>query len=258
MQISNLTIEILALNVILGFGIPVGLYCWCYRRFRGSMIPFWFGCGTFILFALGLEQIVHQVVLLRLPIGAVIQGNIWLYALYGGLMAGLFEETGRFCAMKLMKRRHNRPATALIYGAGHGSIEVLFVMGLNMVNYLVYAVLMNRGELAVLMSPGMPEASKQALMGILESLSIQSPWLLLMSPLERVSALIAQVALSVFVWKAATKPGRFPLFFAAIALHALMDAIAVIFSSFGLPVLAIEGIILVFALAVAGMAKRIY
>lgn len=258
MQISNLTLIMLGLNIFLGLAIPVGLFVWCRVRFRGSMIPFWVGCGTFILFAMGLEQIVHQVVLLGLPIGAVIQGNPWLYALYGGLMAGLFEETGRFCAMKLIKRRHNRPATALIYGAGHGGIEVLLVLGTSMINYLVYAILANQGQLSVLLTPSLPEASREALMGIVQNLAEGSPWLLLLSPLERISAVILHMSLSVFVWKAATKPGRFPLFFAAIALHALMDAIAVILSSFGLPVLAIEGIILAFALAVAGMAKRIY
>lgn len=258
MQISNLTIFMLGLNVFLGLAIPVGLFIWCRLRYQSTMIPYWAGCGTFILFAMVLESAVHQVVLLGLPIGAVIQGNTWLYALYGGLMAGLFEETGRFCAMKLLKRRHNRPATALIYGAGHGGIEVLIVLGLNMVNYLVYAILANRGQLTILMPPELPEASRQALLGIVESLSTQSPWLLLLSPLERISAVILHMSLSVFVWKAAAKPGRFPLFFAAIALHALMDALAVILSGIGLPTLVLEGIILLFALGTAWLAKRIY
>lgn len=258
MQISNLTIFMMGLDVFLALAIPVGLFIWCRCRFHCTMIPYWVGCGTFILFAMVLESGVHQLVLGRLPIGGIIQGNTWLYAIYGGLMAGLFEETGRFCAMKLLKRRHNRPATALIYGAGHGGIEVLIVLGLNMVNYLIYAILANRGQLTAILGPSVPEATQQALTGILENLATQSPWLLLLSPLERISAVILHMSLSVFVWKAATKPGRFPLFFAAIALHAVMDALAVILSSFGLPTLVLEAVILAFALGTAWLAKRIY
>lgn len=59
-----------------------------------------------LLFAMVLEQIVHSIVL-GSPAGIVIRNHLWLYALYGSLMAGLFEETGRFLAMRyVLKKEH--------------------------------------------------------------------------------------------------------------------------------------------------------
>lgn len=56
------------------------------------------GCGIFVGFAMILEQICHAIVLT--VTGDVIRDNIWLYAIYGGLAAALFEECGRWIAMK--------------------------------------------------------------------------------------------------------------------------------------------------------------
>lgn len=49
---------------------------------------FFIGAATFIVFALILEQILHIVVIKAT--GTALTGNIWLYALYGGLAAGIF------------------------------------------------------------------------------------------------------------------------------------------------------------------------
>ena len=59
-----------------------------------------------------LERIFHFLVL-QSGAGTVIQGNIWLYALYGGLAAGIFEETGRFLAFRFVLRGRQDRITAL-------------------------------------------------------------------------------------------------------------------------------------------------
>ena len=56
---------------------------------------------------------------------------IKLYALYGGLAAGLFEETGRLLAFRFILKPHTARITALSYGIGHGGIEAFWVMGLS-------------------------------------------------------------------------------------------------------------------------------
>ena len=45
-----------------------------------------------------------------------------LYAVYGGLMAALFEETGRYSAMRFLVKPMDFP-NAFMYGAGHGGVE---------------------------------------------------------------------------------------------------------------------------------------
>jgi uncharacterized membrane protein YhfC len=89
-----------------------------------------------LLFAFVLEQIVHSIVLTS-PAGTKIQGSIWLMALYGGLMAGLFEETGRFLAFKtILRSKRNNDANALMYGAGHGGFEAMMILGITMISNL--------------------------------------------------------------------------------------------------------------------------
>lgn len=256
MQISNLTILFMGLNVLLSLAIPLGLLLVLRRRYGGGMIPFVMGCVTFVLFAMVLEAKMHRMVLGGAA-GQIIQGNLILYALYGGLMAGLFEETGRLIAMKGLQKKDDRPEAALFYGAGHGGIEAFLVMGLTMVNYIVYAVMSNAGQLEQLLAP-LDETNRAALTAIVAQLAESSPFLLLYSPMERISAVILHISLSVLVWRAAVKPGSLRFYILAVALHALMDILAAILAGVGLPTALVETLLLAFALATAVYAKKVY
>ena len=75
--------------------------------------------ATFVIFALVLEQLVHQLVF-RSAVGATIGQNIWLYALYGGAMAGLFEESGRFIVFDVDEKAYGQDHDALMFASGHG------------------------------------------------------------------------------------------------------------------------------------------
>ena len=87
------TIIILIAIILMTLLVPLGVM-FALRRRGGTWTAFLTGAGTFVLFAMVLEPILHNLVL-RSPVGAAIQQNILLYALYGGLAAGLFEETDR-------------------------------------------------------------------------------------------------------------------------------------------------------------------
>ena len=96
-------------SLLIAFGLPLGLGLF-FRRRGGRWRAFLLGAAVFLVFALVLEQRAHQLILGG-PAGGVITGDLGLYALYGGLMAGLFEETGRFAAFQLLRRRGARPRT---------------------------------------------------------------------------------------------------------------------------------------------------
>ena len=76
-----------------------------------------------------------------------LQGNLWLYALYAGLMAGAFEECGRWLALKLTLRWSRGPEDALMYGAGHGGIEAVLLAGMTMLNNIIISLALNQGGL---------------------------------------------------------------------------------------------------------------
>lgn len=172
-------------------------------------------------------------------------------------MAGIFEETGRLAAMKLLKKRHNRPETALMYGAGHGGIEVLLVMGFSMLQNLVLAVTVNAGQVQTLLAPLAADEAAALESGI-AALAQYSPAMFLLSPLERILAVTLHMTLSILVWQAAVKPGKLWLYFAAIGAHAFADASAVALQLLGTPLLAIEGWMALIDVAMVFWARYLY
>ena len=127
-MVSKLSVVMIIVNMIFGVLIPVVIMVSFKKKYKASIKSFLMGCATMLFFAMVLEQLVHSVVL-GSAAGAVIQGNIWLYALYGSLMAGLFEETGRLLTMRyVLKKEHCNTYNALMYGAGHGDLKCLWFL----------------------------------------------------------------------------------------------------------------------------------
>ena len=244
---------VMVVNAILGFAIPIFLAWWAVKKHKANLPAILFGAAVFLVFALVLESLVHQIVL-KGPRGATIQGNVLYYALYGGLMAGLFEETGRFLAMKfLLKKQPATPRAGVAYGLGHGGAEMIMIFGLSMISTFTMAVLVNAGQTDVLTSR-VPAEAKDQLVSQIEQLQTTGAGTYLIGLWERFSALILQVSLSILVWAAARKGGKWLwLFPAAILLHALVDGVAVILSKHtGMVV--VELVILAMAIAVACLA----
>ena len=255
-MISTGTLIFMILDLILGFAIPVCLAWWMIRKYKVRLSTILIGAATFIVFALVLEALVHRIVLSG-ERGALIQGKTLYYALYGGLMAGLFEETGRFLSMKfLMKKEPTTALPGLAYGAGHGGVEMLIVFGFSMISNLVMAVMINAGQLETIVAQTPAEAQEQVRTAAVKLAELRAGDLLL-GLWERISALILHLSLSVLVWAAVRKGGKWLwLFPAAILLHAGVDAQAVILSkSASMP--ALEAIIFAESIAIAGIAYMV-
>lgn len=92
----------------------------------------------FKLFLLGMICFVLSQLCLRLPLLKLLNNNLWLNnfqslypLLYGfliSLSAGLFEESGRFIFRDKFLKESNSKSDAIIFGLGHGLIEVIFVL----------------------------------------------------------------------------------------------------------------------------------
>lgn len=238
--------NIAAMAVTLGICVcfPVILCIVWKIKTKAKLSAFWIGCGTFFLFALVLEQILHTVVFAAA--GQVIQNNIWLYALYGGLAAGLFEETGRFLAMRfLMKKSLNRE-NAILYGIGHGGVEAVLITGMAYISNLVMAVVINAGGLDAMLA-AYDESTAQAVYGQLSQLWLLSPATFLLAGVERISAILLHITLSWLVYRAVKggKPGYYLL---AVGIHFLVDAGTILWIQV-ISTAALEGILLVFTAA---------
>ena len=253
--VSTLSIICMAISGIISFAIPVVLFIYFRKKKKADVLPFFAGCAVMLLFALVLESSVHRLVFAS-PAGEKILNTTWLYALYGGLMAGLFEETGRFCAFKtVLKKYRENDANALMYGAGHGGFEAAALLGVTSINNIAYSVLINTGGIDTVLS-AVPAELKPQLETAVQTLISASSSQFLLGGAERIFAVTLQIALSVLVWFAAKDPGKRYLYPLAIFLHFAVDALMVVISSAGVPMLCVECFVGACAAAAAFIAKR--
>ncbi len=254
-QVPTLSIIFMGVSAVLSAAIPAALLIYFRKKKKADILPFFIGCAVFILFALVIEGAVNSL-LFSSPAGAVIQSKPLLLALVGGLMAGLFEETGRFAAFRTVLRgRRENDANSLMYGAGHGGIEAVLVLGASMITNIVFATAINSGGASLsALTAGAPEETLKAIGQLAEVPS----WTFLLGIVERCLAITLHIALSVIVWFGAKEPGKLWLYPLAIALHALTDAAAVFAASAGIPTFAVEGIVALCTLAAALIALAVW
>lgn len=105
---------------------------------------------------------------------------------------------------------------------------MLIIFGITMINNLVISVLINSGQTDVIFSK-VPDEAVEQLRSQLDQLQTIGAGTLIIGIWERFSALVLHLGLSMMVWVAVRKGGKWLwLFPAAIALHAIVDAGAVL------------------------------
>lgn len=142
--------------------------------------------------------------------------------------------------------------TAVGYGIGHGGAEAWIVGVLVQLQWIVFAVLENRGDLDAYLG-NIPSDGLMRLHLILTSLSPQMAGIFL---LERVAALVFQIGLSVLMWRGIRAGWRaiLPL---TILAHALIDVPAALFQAGALSLYAVDALYAVLALLVAGVLVKL-
>lgn len=249
--VPALSILAMAVVMVLTVVLPLGLLVILAKKKKAATLAFFVGCGVFLLFAMVLEGIVNSLLFTHTEAGRRLQENLWAYALAGGLMAGLFEETGRFLAFStVLKKLRDNDWNALMYGAGHGGMEAVLTVGLTFLNQIIYAILLNTGhrELLTGQLSGQALTQMEALLSALVTTPSSAFWL---GGLERLSAMLLHLALSVLVWFAVKEAGKRYLFPLAIVLHALFDAVMLVLARSGLALWAVELVCLGSALLIA-------
>ena len=256
-KVPLISIIFMIISGLIAIGIPVILLI-CFKiRKNADFLPFFVGAAVMLVFALILESGVHRLVF-GSAAGEKILGSPWLYALYGGLMAALFEETGRFAAFKtVLKKNRNKDVNALMYGAGHGGFESAALMGTTAINNVVYSIMINTGQAETLkqtMSGEVLAQFENAIRTLLKTPSYE----FLMGGIERIFAIALQISLSVLVWFAVKKKGKGYLFPLAIFIHFFVDAVTAFSSQKGVPSYIIEIIIGALTVIVVLTAKKIW
>jgi len=250
MSVPVLSIMFMVISAILAIGVPVFLFFLFRKKFNGKVIPMLLGVAGFVIFALVLESFVHRIVLGRFisPSGA-------LYVIYGAFMAGIFEETARFVAFNILKKKKFEGiGTALSYGAGHGGIEAILLAGVSLVITLVYSIIINTGNIELLTGKLQGDALA-ATNNQLAVLSATAPYMFLISGLERMPAIAVHISLSVLVFYAVFGKNKWWLYPAAIVLHAIVDVFAMLYQIGVITnIFALEGIVILLAVCFVFLA----
>ena len=198
--VPTLTIVCIAISAFAGIAIPSTLFLVYRKKYKADILPFFIGCAVFILFAVIIEGAINRFILSS-SVGAAIQSNIWFCGIFFGLMAGLFEETGRYVAYKtVLKKKLGNDRNALMYGAGHGGIEACYILVFSMVSNLYFAYMLNAGMAETLTASIADPAALQKLNATMIALANTPSATFLMSIVERISAVALQISLSVLVW----------------------------------------------------------
>jgi uncharacterized membrane protein YhfC len=249
----------LGVGAAFGFALPLGLLIWWRVTRRAKLTPFFVGALTFTVFALALEPLAHRYFLLGDNAAArAIAANPYLYMLYGGLAAGLFEETGRYVAFRflLTKRRFPERVNAVTYGIGHGGIEAALTLGVTYAMYAALALSLARGGEPA--ASAMAGGSAEALSALKAGLSAVTPGAAALAMLERAGAILLHVALSIFVFLAARDRSQWAWFPFAVALHAVADMPAALYRRGLLPLGIVEIWLWVVALCALRSARKRY
>ena len=85
------------------------------------------------------------------PVSRFINGHTVAYVLYGIFMAGIFEECGRYVIIKYIMKKNKTMENMIMYGIGHGGIEVWTVSLATIVSYLSMAIMLNQFGLETFM-----------------------------------------------------------------------------------------------------------
>lgn len=218
-MVSTATVIGIVAQFLIAIGIPVILVIYFKRNFDISLKVLLMGMLTFLVFAYILEQIVHVYVLGINKTTKELFENPWLFTAYGGLMAGIFEETGRLVFMKFALKKYREWKDGLSFGLGHGGFEAIALVGLNSIMMLVFAALINSGTFDAMMTD---DVMREAMAPIKEQLTEAPAYGYWLGGIERLSAIAIHIALSILVLYAIVQK-KMGYFFLSILLHAIIN-----------------------------------
>ena len=215
-----LTLAGMFTTLAIAIGLPVIVMIVFMKRLHGKFLPVLIGAGTFIVFALLLEQLLHTVV--QLVFKERLTQNVFAYAVYGGLAAALFEETGRFLSMRFLMKKWRTKENALMYGVGHGGAESILLIGGSYISNLLIMSLYRLPFFYRILS-GLDPAVRTRLNEAVTAIVKTPPSHFFLAGAERIAAFVLQLCLSYIVYRA-VKERKWILLLLAGFLHFFVDA----------------------------------
>ena len=259
--IGKSSIPALIITVVLMIAIPVSFFIYWRRKHKQQTNISYLIAGAvgFIVSARMLELGVHYFCILAdNPVSRFINGSTAAYVLYGIIMAGVFEECGRHIVLKYIMKKNRTRENAVLYGIGHGGIEILAIVLPLMITYLAIAVLFSGGDVEnALSSLKITEENASAALPSVQAAAAFDYAMMAMNVIERLLAMLIHIGLTVIVYYGVinAKKGCLP---AAILLHMLMDTFAALYQRGVVPLWSVEVWAALWTVVIVFVAAKLY
>ncbi len=259
--IGESSVPSLIIAILLMIAIPVLFFLsWRKKHKRQTKIS-WLvaGAAGFLVSARVLELGVHYFCIIAdNPVSRFINGNTAAFVLYGIAMAGVFEECGRYVMLKYVMKKNRTRENAVLYGIGHGGIEILAVILPSMILYLAVSISFS-AETAenALKALNITEETAAAALPSVQAAAAFDYGTMAMNVIERLFALLLHIGLTVIVYYGVVN-ARKACLPAAILLHMLMDTFPALYQRGAAPLWAVEVWAAVCTAIVVFIAVKLY
>lgn len=226
-----------AISAFICFALPIAGFIIMQVKKQKITRPFLVGALAFFI-----SQIVIRIPILTMVLPYMmwfikLSMNSWLYGLFLGLTAGLFEEGARLIFIKLLCKRNRRYVDGIAFGLGHGGIEAIILVGVNLISMLVYFIAINSGTFDSLMArldPAYVTAIYDQCIGL-------TAFDAALTGIERIMAVGAHIGMTVIILTGIKKNRSFLYLIIAILVHTALDApILILPKVFGVGTLGVE------------------
>lgn len=235
-EITQRTVVSLIVTAAALFVIPV-IYAVLWKRHCGkkvSFAPLFIGAAGFLVTVRVLELGVHMICIVGdNPISRFINGNTPAYVLYGIFMAGIFEECGRYVIIRFLMKKNRTKENMVMYGIGHGGIEVWAITLLSVISLLVIAVVirmqgMDNGLQLLGVTGDMPENVMTTVAATITAVADFGAATGVLYVFERICCMFVHISLTILVAYGIAKGQKKYLPLAVLA-HAVTDTMPALF-----------------------------
>lgn len=220
----NNALEIISclFSAIIALAFPIYAFFYGAKKMKGYGKSFLWGVWTFVIMQILIRIPIINLLLPKIPFFQLMPTNYpFLYSLFLGVTASLFEEFGRLITMKFFMKNRRTFNDAVYFGLGHGGIEAIIFLGLNAVTLLVGGYI-GTGTIAILP--------------------------MFLGGIERALAILMHISWSIMIMAFVNNKNYLYLIIPLLT-HAIIDTLVSYLSLNSVNLLIIEGVILLFTAA---------
>jgi uncharacterized membrane protein YhfC len=232
--VSILSIVGMALTLIISAGLPVALFMYCRKNYEVRTSAFVIGLIIYYVAAKVLEPFINAAILSN--VGGAVMNNVYIYAIYVGLIAAVIEELCRYFGLKSIVRNVDE-ANAFYFGVGFCGLEAVLTAAWPQISNILNSVLINNGmmqqSLSMLQEPDLT-LTYNAIAPLWETASTA----FLLAGIERACIIVMHLSLSLLVFYF-VKTGNKKLMGVAVAGHFIVVADSALLGQLGIPGLSV-------------------